>query len=246
MDNVKPLKHQEIFVNLQQNMLSKLEMVSASIDHAPSQGAANEGNWLKLFQDYLPRRYQAASGFVIDSIGGVSDQIDIIVFDRQFTPFIFNHEGIYYVPAESVYAVIEVKPELSAKYIKYAAEKAESVRKLYRTSVPIPHAGGMYPAKLVFPIAAGIIAPKSSWSPAFGDAFEAALKPLGEMKTIEFGCALADGAFEVTIAEDGQYTVNVTSSDTLLSFFMGLLARLQLLGTVPAIDYKAYGSERGH
>ena len=42
-----------------------------------------------------------------------------------------------YIPAEGVYAVFEVKPDLNKKYILYAGDKIESVRKLFRTSASI-------------------------------------------------------------------------------------------------------------
>jgi hypothetical protein len=60
---------------------------------------------------------------------------------------LLNRDGVLYVPAESVYAIIEVKQELSRTYIKYAGDKIKSVRCLKRTSVPIPHAGGTYKPK---------------------------------------------------------------------------------------------------
>jgi hypothetical protein len=39
---------------------------------------------------------------VVDSEGNVSDAIDIVVFDRHFSPFLFRQEGVCYIPAESV------------------------------------------------------------------------------------------------------------------------------------------------
>jgi hypothetical protein len=36
-------------------------------------------------QTYLPRRYEAASAHVVDSLGNFSDQIDVVLFDRQYS-----------------------------------------------------------------------------------------------------------------------------------------------------------------
>jgi hypothetical protein len=69
-------------------------------------------NWKAMLDDHLPSRYRVAKGFVIDSHGGVSDEIDLVVYDRQYSPLLFNRDGILYVPAESVYAVLEVKQQL--------------------------------------------------------------------------------------------------------------------------------------
>ena len=43
-----------------------------------------------------------------------SEQIDVVVFDRQYSPFIFNYEGQTIIPAESVYAVFEAKQTVNA------------------------------------------------------------------------------------------------------------------------------------
>ena len=45
-----------------------------------------------------------------------------------------------YIPAESVYAVFEVKQDVKG-YIDYAAQKVESVRRLKRTSIEMVASG---------------------------------------------------------------------------------------------------------
>ena len=42
------------------------------------------------------------------------------------------------IPAESVYAVFEAKQTADASMVAYAQKKVESVRRLRRTSLPIP------------------------------------------------------------------------------------------------------------
>ena len=54
------------------------------------------------------------------------------------------------IPAESVYAVFEAKQAANAGLVAYAQEKVASVRRLHRTSLPIPYAKGVYPAKPLF------------------------------------------------------------------------------------------------
>ena len=93
---------------------------------------------------YLPRRYCVDKAIIVDCNGNTSDQIDIVIYDGQYSYFVFKHEQVIYVPAESVYAVIEVKQELNKANLNYAGEKAASVRKLSRTSAEIPFAGGIY------------------------------------------------------------------------------------------------------
>jgi hypothetical protein len=76
---------------------------------------------------------------VIDADGRESDYIDVIIYDRQFTPPVFNK---LYIPAESVYAVLEAKQTLNRESVIYAARKAQSVRLLRRTAAEIVDARG--------------------------------------------------------------------------------------------------------
>ena len=111
------------------------------------------------------------------------------------------------------------------------------MRKLHRTSVPIAHAGGTYDPKPLFPILAGIVAPKSSWADGLGEHFLKHL-PAEESEQLDCGCALDDGAFD---SFDGKLKV-VRSEGSLIYFLFRLLSRLQSLGTVPAIDWEAYAA----
>lgn len=105
---------------------------------------------------------------VVDSDGNFSQQIDVVIFDRQYSPFIFTYENETIIPAESVYAVFEAKQTADAGLVAYAQEKVASVRRLRRTSLPIPYAKGVYPAKPLIPILGGLLTSKSEWSPPLG------------------------------------------------------------------------------
>lgn len=234
----KPTPH-SVFQQLQKSMLSALSMSKAAIAHPGTLGGATEDKWLNLFQRYLPERYRAERGHVMDSRGGMSEQIDVIIFDRHFTPFLFNDEGVYYVPAESVYAVIEIKQSLNRHEIEYAGGKIASVRRLHRTSVPIPHAGGVYPAKELFHILGGIVTTSVGWKGGLSNEFQLALASNEESARVDFGCALDTGAFDVEYVDD-QLIVHIDDSNILLTFIMKLLDKLQAKASVPALDYKAY------
>src|SRR5882672_2058572 len=117
-------------------MLASLRVSRGATKHPGAKGEAFEREWRLLLRRYLPRRYRVSKGFVVDHRGQMSHEIDVIVFDRHFSPFILDHEGIRVIPAESVYAVMEVKPSLNASTFNYAGRKAASVRKLLRTRAP--------------------------------------------------------------------------------------------------------------
>ena len=103
-----------------------------------------------------------------DSEGGFSQQIDIVVFDRQYSPFVFNYQGQKVIPAESVYAVFETKQILNGRMVAYAQEKVASVRKLHRTSMPIPTASGLLPPKPLHPILGGMLGVDTAWGDPLG------------------------------------------------------------------------------
>jgi hypothetical protein len=115
----------QLLAGLHDDIERRLEIARKTFGHPGTKGNASENVWLQLFQTYLPERYQAANAHVVDSLGAFSQQIDVVLFDRQYSPFIFRHEGQIIVPAESVYAAFEAKQTVDAGEIKYAQEKVD-------------------------------------------------------------------------------------------------------------------------
>ncbi|MVS98859.1 DUF6602 domain-containing protein [Devosia marina] len=225
--------------SLHEDIQYRLRLVRESIHHPGSKGDASEGVWISLLQKYLPQRYQADKAFVVDSKGIFSQQMDVVVFDRQYSPFVFNHEGQIIVPAESVYAVFEAKQSADKQMVEYAQEKVASVRRLHRTSLPIPHAGGVYPPKQLIPIMGGLLTFESDWSPAFGEAFNSSLcSDLGDGQ-LDIGCVASHGHFYFD--RDADQYVFESETKAATAFLFKLISRLQFSGTVPMIDVDAYG-----
>jgi hypothetical protein len=222
--------------SLHEDIHQRLETARKTLAHPVSKGDASEKIWLELFQNYLPKRYQAEKAFVVDSNGEFSQQMDIVIFDRQYSPFIFTYEGEIIVPAESVYAVFEAKQTINAELVKYAQKKVESVRKLYRTSLPIPHAGGTYPPKLPNQILGGILTFESEWSPGMGEALNTAL--MKKEGCLNLGCVASHGYFNYE-TEQGKYEF-IIGSKPATTFLFKLISELQFSGTVPMIDVLAY------
>jgi hypothetical protein len=228
-----------LFLRLQEQMIAKLT-TNRTIMHPGTKGDATELCWLEMLNTYLPKRYQAAKAFVLDADGNLSDQIDIVIFDRQYSPFLFNQNGACYVPAESVYAALEVKQDLNKENMEYAGSKAASVRCLRRTSGPIPHAGGTFEPRKLFPIMAGVVTLGNTWKPPFGESFETVISQLEVQKRIDLGCALQSGAFDVQYIGGNKSKIKRDEKNTLIFFFLQLLSRLQSMGTVPAIEIDEY------
>ena len=223
---------------LHDDIQQKLAIARKSFAHPGTKGDASELVWLEMLQDYLPQRYQAASAHIVDSHGKFSDQIDVVIFDRQYSPFIFKYQGQTIVPAESVYAAFEAKQAINANMVEYAQKKVASVRRLHRTSLPIPHAGGTYPAKPLIPIVGGLLTFESDWSPAFGAPLERALAVSDELERLDMGCVAAHGHFAFDPAAKA-YSFT-TEGRPATAFLFNLISTLQFSGTVPMIDIQAY------
>lgn len=231
-----------LFLHLQRQLAARLQSNRAVLSHPSAKGTATEEGWREMLGEYLPNRYCVSKAFVIDADGRQSEEIDLVIYDRQYSPFLFKQDRAVFIPAESVYAVLEVKQNLTAENVNMAIDKAASVRRLRRTSVSVTHVDGVSPGRKPFPILAGLLALESDWSPPLGDRLSerlAAAVPAGRLDLI---CALRDGAAEVSYAEEGRPALDRSTPDSaLIFFFLRLLGRLQGLGTVPAMDLREYG-----
>ena len=222
---------------LHDTIQQRLKTARETAGHPVLKGDASETVWLELLTTYLPKRYQAARAVVVDSEGAFSDQIDVVIFDRQYSPFVFYQDGLAVVPAESVYAVFEAKQSVTADVVAYAQAKAASVRRLHRTSLPIPYAGGTYPPKPLGPIIAGLLTFESDWTPPLGGSLRKHVTAGEGNQLLDLGCIAAHGIFLIEQATGFEVR---PGDKAATAFLFELIARLQTLATVPMVDVRAY------
>lgn len=235
----KPFDLHGAFVGQQKKLRVVLETGREVATHPGAKGDGTELHWKELLTAFLPGRYQVSKGFVVDSEGTRSDQIDLIVHDRQYSPLMWEDGGHDYVPAESVYAVFEVKQDLSPGHVRYAGKKAASVRRRKRTQGEFGWLNGKAKKELT-PILAGLLTVGSTWHPALGEPFHAALSRLTTEEHLDLGCVLNDGSWDREVGAD-PHGAHLSKPETaLITFCMHLAYRLQKLGTVGGIDYIAY------
>ncbi|MEP6963719.1 MAG: DUF6602 domain-containing protein, partial [Acidobacteriota bacterium] len=210
----------EVFRRVQTRMLADLSVIGL-LEHASTNGAAAEHNWIKLFSTYLPKRFRATSAFIINSAGRRSRQIDIAIYDQLHSPPLFpaqaGAQGAIHLPIESVYAVFEVKPTISKQWLRDAGEKAASVRALRPRQ----------------PLLAGLLATSSVWNvDKFQPNLRRALAALPRAHSIEIGCALEHGSF------DG---AAISPPESALIFFtLRLIHRLNTMEAQPTLDILDY------
>lgn len=261
----KKIDIKSLFNGLQNQMIATLSTNRDFITHPGSKGDALENAWIKWLQKYLPNRYSVDKAIVIDHQGNTSHQMDIVIYDNWFTPFIFSQNGFHYIPAEGVYAVFEVKPDIGdssdgKSNIEYTAEKIESVRKLIRTSTDMINSGRKFPPRPLTKIIGGILCSSNSFTHQNNNTILKHIQNQKGLKSIDFGCIADYGSFYVDyepseeINENGQekyleYYSKRTfkeikfskKENSLITFFMQLTRYLQqAIGTVPAINLQSY------
>lgn len=254
-----------LFNGLQEQMNAALSTNRKFITHPGSKGDALENAWIEWLRKYLPNRYSVDKAIVIDHEGNTSHQMDIVIYDNWYTPFIFSQNGFHYIPAEGVYAVFEVKPDIGDSSdgktnIEYAAEKIESVRKLLRTSTNMINSGKKLDPRPHTKIIGGILCSTNSYTHKNNDTIEGHIKEQKGLRSIDIGCIADYGSFFVDyepteeIKEVGQekyleFYENRSfkelrfskKENSLITFFMQLTRYLQqAIGTVPAINLQSY------
>lgn len=221
----------------QKELLAKLEG-STNIPHCTGQGDHTESSWRDFLKNVLPKKYGIDRGYLIDSYGNVSDQIDAIIYDALYSPLIMiSASGEKFIPVEAVYSIIEIKPTINKKNLEYANNKIESVKKLIRSSRGMTCAGKRVPPRELTDILGIILATNIEIEK------QTLEKHLKNYKNIDIGCSVNNYTSN-TIREDGVYQSILYSEkdESLLGLFFNLHNRLHEIGTVAAIDIRKYAN----
>jgi len=221
---------------LHDRVTADLKAARTALAHPSAKGDGSENVWHKLFKTYLPMRYAVDKATIMDSTGAFSHEIDVVLYDRQYTFLIFELEGIKVIPAEAVYAVFEAKQEINGEHIEYAQRKAASVRKLQRTSAEVMTIDGPKTA-MPQPILAGFLAFENGWKSDPGEFLKKAFESVPPEGRLDVGCIAAYGLFG---CEGAECHTTIQHDKSVTCFLLNLITKLQKIGTAPAIDMTAY------
>ncbi len=206
------------------------------LKHPVTKGDHCESAWIDFFRSFLPNKYAVDKGFVFDSRGNISEQIDIIIYDALYAPLVFGTEsGEKFVTAESVYAVFDSKPKIDKSTLEYTDKKIKSVTSLHRSQRGVFVNGKPNKARPLTNILGGILAVDSIRD-------ESISEHVKEYDSIDFGCSINGFTFHVRRDDDRNFISMVTSAkdETILSFFYLILDELYKLGTVAGLDIRDY------
>lgn len=105
-DFIKDIK--ENYLKMERELVTQLNYEVTN--HALTAGTYREEIWADFFRRIVPKKFNIArSVFIIDSKGNISKEVDIAIYDEQYTPYIFNCEVIKFIPVEAVAAVVQCK-----------------------------------------------------------------------------------------------------------------------------------------
>lgn len=109
----------ENYENIEKSIVSQLLLDTPN--HQLTAGTYREEVWKDLFKQIIPKKFCIDQGvFIIDSYGRISDEVDLAIFDEQYTPYIFNYGKVKFIPIEAVAVVIQCK---SNKLVKEKLKK---------------------------------------------------------------------------------------------------------------------------
>ena len=133
----KPLsasKYRRSLYHQHEELISSLSGARALVSHAGEKGEEIEGTIRNALDRVLPEKVGVSHGFVIDSNGSESKQMDIVLYDKMNTPKIYTGDRVQIFPVESTYACGEVKTKLDSQSLKDSFAKCLSYKNLQRNA----------------------------------------------------------------------------------------------------------------
>ncbi len=123
------------YIKLEESIVSQLSFTNK---HGVTIGGFREEIWKSLFEQIVPKKYTVErSVFIIDSGGNVSNEVDLAIFDEQYTPYIFNYGKMKFIPIEAVAVVVQckstdLKPEQLKEWVCSIARLKTSLKSIAR------------------------------------------------------------------------------------------------------------------
>jgi len=78
----------------------------------------------------LPNQFEIGSGFIMNSFGDTSNQCDLVIYDRDRTPFIESDNSQRFYPIETVIGIGEIKSDLTMQGLKGALDKLAKTKQI--------------------------------------------------------------------------------------------------------------------
>jgi hypothetical protein len=119
-----------VFAQVANKMRADIEAARSALSHPGLKGGAFEETFRQFLKAYLPSNLDVSTGQMVDSRGGITRQLDVVISDRAKTPILYQSSQTRVIPIECVYAVIEVKAHLDTQELDNILANMDSVRAL--------------------------------------------------------------------------------------------------------------------
>lgn len=125
--------NKNVFDNIRMNyeymnkmMVKEIRLAS---EHDGLTGSFREDMWLDFFRRIVPKKFALSKGvIIIDSKGNSSKEVDICIYDEQYTPYVFLYNNLKFIPIEAVAVAIQCKStSIGEKVLK---EWSKSIKRL--------------------------------------------------------------------------------------------------------------------
>ena len=141
MPQDKPIDLTAKFRALSRSLRASYEAASIGGRHGTDKGLRHEAALADFLRQHLPPKYGVSRGEIVDSRGGLSRQIDLVLYDALHSPLLQDAESSRLFPAECVYATIELKTKLDRNGIFEGVRNVASAKRLDRSAIVEQHGG---------------------------------------------------------------------------------------------------------
>lgn len=126
---------EQTFKGIKDKMLIDFNDISSQVTHRGSKGKIREREIVKEYlEKYLPGNIGIANGECISTDGRVSPECDVILYEKNTTPYLIHKDGYQVFPIECVYGVIEIKSKLDRSQLKDSVDKIIEIKSMPKTA----------------------------------------------------------------------------------------------------------------
>ncbi len=237
----------DIFDNLEESLYNDMNI---RIQHNLEDGKYREYLVKNVLEKIIPSKYSITNGFIIDSDNNISDEMDIIIYDKNYVPPFFD-ETYTVVPIESVIAVIQVKTTLNCNTLKDSINNLNSIDRLNaKIGGKIISATGdlIKERRYILPYKI-IVSSKTDYDKNHD--FSKSMDSVDILYIVEKDKPLMikhRGSIEAVVCEDkeklinsqSKYKLEVLNGSKLTFFALNLLEKMKLINNSIIINYEEY------
>ncbi|MDB6024826.1 MAG: hypothetical protein JWM68_1049 [Verrucomicrobiales bacterium] len=125
------MNFEEVINAVGKKMVVDFDDISSNVTHRGAKGRIREQRIITDYlEKYLPGNIGIGNGEIVASNGVVSQESDIILYDKFTTPFLLKEECYQVFPIECVYGVLEIKSNLDQRELIDAEQKLKHAKLL--------------------------------------------------------------------------------------------------------------------